>query len=79
VHTVEDEVVNLHVDPLCNSVVAPKDTPKCEVRVNGMDMVIKATPDTGASISLINIKWIEEFDLWPLVDKSAMPRLALPL
>jgi hypothetical protein len=32
-------------------------------------------PDTGACLSIISPSWIEEFDLWHMVDTSAPPRL----
>jgi hypothetical protein len=45
--------------PICASIVKPKNTPEVMVRVNGLLQQMMATPDTGACLSIINLrlKW----------------------
>jgi hypothetical protein len=75
VHLVEEEADGEAL-PLVNTVVRARNTPRLIVRINGYEQKIAALPDTCACLSLIILSWIEEFDLWHMVDTSAPPRLS---
>jgi hypothetical protein len=63
--------------PSVNTILRARNTPRLVVRVNGYEQRIAALPDTGACLSIISPSWIEEFDLWHMVDTSAPPKLFL--
>jgi hypothetical protein len=74
VHLVEEEEDS--AAPSCNSIATVKNTPKLIIRINGNEQKIAATPDTGVCLSLISPSWIDDFDLWHMVDTSAPDRLS---